>query len=282
MKHLRKWKGLLFVLPSLLGVVIFYIIPFITSMIYCFTTGIVEKKFVGFKNFIDLFSNTAYGIAVKSTVCIIGTALPLLCVLALAIALVIEKNLKKYHSLQGWLLIPMAIPVASMTLVWTDLLAEKGILSEILGRHIDWLDGNFAPLIVVGLIIWKNLGYDVLLIISSLLTLPIEYEEAAKVEGAGSIHIALWVKIPQLVPMMFFVIIISLFNCFKIFREVYLLRGEYPSKNIYMLQHFMNNNFYNLNYEVLTTAAFTLYMVIFTIIFIVTRWQQHYIKRFAE
>lgn len=282
MKCLRNWKGLLFVLPSLLGVVIFYIIPFFSSMVYCFTTGIVDKHFVGLENFIALFHNEAYGIAVKSTVCIIGIALPVLCILALAVALVIEKNLEKYRSLQGWLLIPMAIPVASMVLVWQDLFQKQGILSALVGRHTDWLSGGWAPFIVVGLIIWKNLGYDVLLIISSLLTLPKEYEEAASIEGAGSIRIALWVKVPQLVPMFFFVGIISLFNCFKIFREVYLLRGEYPSKNIYMLQHFMNNNFSNLNYEMLTTAAFTLYMVIFTIIFVVTRWQQRYIKSFVD
>lgn len=282
MDRLRKWKGLFFVLPSLLGVVIFYIIPFLSSGVYCFTTGIANKQFVGLANFIELFNNTAYGIAVKNTVCMIGVALPLLCILSLAVALVIEKNLNKYRSLQGWLLIPMAIPVASMVLVWKDLLMQDGILSELLGQHMDWLEGSLAPFIVVGLIIWKNLGYDVLLITSSLLTLPIEYEEAAKVEGAGSVSIALKVKVPQLVPMMFFVMIISLFNCFKIFREVYLLKGEYPSKNIYILQHFMNNNFANLNYEKLTTAAFILYMIIFTIIFVISKWQQHYIKSFGD
>lgn len=278
MKRLKRWKGLLFVLPSLLGVVIFYIIPFISSTFYCFTTGVVNRKFVGLANFNALFHNEAYAIAVKSTTFIIGLAMPILCGLALILALVIEGNLKRYRFLQGWLLVPMALPAASMVLVWNDLFVTKGILSSLIGKQINWLDSNWAPFIVIGLIVWKNLGYDILLIISSLLTLPKEYEEAASIEGAGSIRIALYIKIPQLVPMLFFMGIISLFNCFKIFREVYLLRKEYPNKSIYLLQHFMNNNFTNLNYEMLTTAAFILYMIIFVIIFMITKWQQRYLE----
>lgn len=270
--------GILFVLPSLCGVIIFYMVPFILSMFYCFTTGIVDRRFVGLENFKALFHNEAYGIAVKSTAFIIGIALPLLCILALSLALIVERNLRKYRFLQGWLLIPMAIPVASMVLVWEDLFRTEGVLSAILGSHNAWLDSQWAPFIMIGMIIWKNIGYDMLLIISSLLTLPIEYEESASLEGAGSIIIALWIKVPQLVPMLFFMGIISLFNCFKIFREVYLLRGDYPNKNLYILQHFMNNNFANLNYEMLTTAACVLYMLIFCVIFLVTKWQQSYIE----
>lgn len=276
MKKLKKWKGLIFVLPSLIGVFIFYIIPFISSAIYCFTTGVVDRKFVGFANFIALFHNEAYSLAVKNTCIIMGIALPLLCTMSIILALVIEKNLNKYRSLQGWLLISMAVPTASMVLVWRAVFETRGVLNGLLGTNVDWLNSDYAPFIVVGLIIWKNLGYDILLITSSLLTLPREYEEAASVEGANGIRIALWIKLPLLVPMLFFMGIISLLNCLKIFREVYLLQGDYPNKSIYMLQHFMNNNFKNLNYEMLTTAAFILYIVIFTIIYFMTRWQQRY------
>ena len=276
MKKLKKWKGLIFVLPSLIGVIIFYIIPFISSAIYCFTTGVVGRRFVGFANFTALFHNEAYSLAVKNTCIIMGIALPVLCTMAIILALVIEKNLNKYRSLQGWLLISMAVPTASMVLVWRAVFETRGILNGLLGTNVDWLNSDYAPFIVVGLIVWKNLGYDILLITSSLLTLPREYEEAASVEGASGIRIALWIKLPLLVPMLFFMGIISLLNCLKIFREVYLLQGDYPNKSIYMLQHFMNNNFKNLNYEMLTTAAFILYLVIFMIIYFMTKWQQRY------
>lgn len=279
MRGIKRWRGLLFVLPSLLGVVIFYIIPFFQSMLYCFTRGVANRKFVGLDNFVLLFKDKIYRLAVTNTLLITGIALPLLCVLAVVMAFVIETNLKKYRFLQGWLLIPMAIPVASMVLVWKDLFTKDGIVNGILHTNMNWLENGYAPLVVITMIIWKNLGYDVLLVISSLLTLPKDYEEAASLEGAGSIKIALKVKLPQLVPMLFFTVIISLFNCFKIFREVYLLYGgNYPTKSVYLLQHFMSNNFDKLDYEMLATAAFMLYICIFMIIFFLTKWQQNYIK----
>ena len=278
MKQIRKWKGLLFVLPSLSGVLVFYILPFLKSFVYCFTADLSDRRFVGLTHFKTLFNNANYRLAMGNTLFIIGIALPSLCFLSLLIALLIEKQLAKRKWLQGLLLIPMALPAASLMLVWQDLFSKEGILNAVLGTHLDWLQSDKAPWIIIGFIIWKNLGYNILLIIGTLLTMPKEYEEAAQLDGAGFFKIASFIKIPYLVPMLFFTIIISLSNCFKIFREVYLLQGDYPNRNLYLLQHFMNNHFAKLNYDLLTTAAFTLYTVIFIIIFLGARWQQRYIR----
>ena len=223
---MRRWNGVLFVFPSLLGVFIFYIFPFLQSILYCFTSGLSARRFVGFTHFTNLMSNKNYQLAMGNTLFIVGIALPALCVLALVIALLIEKALAKRKWVQGVLLIPIALPAASLMLVWQDLFAKEGLLNAILGTHIDWLQSEQAPWIVIGLIIWKNLGYNVLLILGTLLTMPKEYEEAACLDGAGSARIARSIKVPYLVPMLFFIVIISLSNCFKIFREVYLLQGE--------------------------------------------------------
>lgn len=276
-KKLKKWKGLLFVLPSLIGVVIFYIIPFIQSAVYCFTSGSQDKTFIGLNNFKKLFHNDAYHLAAINTIKVIGISVVLLCVLAVFIGMIIEQQLSKYRFIQSFLLIPMAIPTASMVLVWQDVLRRQGILSCLIGRQIEWLDSKAAIVIVIGIIIWKNIGYNVLLIISTLLTIPAEYAQAASLDGAGNIKIALYIKLPQLVPMLFFMFVISLFNANKIFRELYLLKGEYPDEKLYLLQHFMNNNFANLNYNMLTTAAFTMYLIISLIILILARIQENYI-----
>ena len=276
-KKLKKWKGLLFVLPSLIGVVIFYIIPFIQSAVYCFTSGSQDKTFIGLNNFKKLFHNDAYHLAAINTIKVIGISVVLLCVLAVFIGMIIEQQLSKYRFIQSFLLIPMAIPTASMVLVWQDVLRRQGILSCLIGRQIEWLDSKAAIVIVIGIIIWKNIGYNVLLIISTLLTIPAEYAQAASLDGAGNIKIALYIKLPQLVPMLFFMFVISLFNANKIFRELYLLKGEYPDEKLYLLQHFMNNNFANLNYNMLTTAAFTMYLIISLIILVLARIQENYI-----
>lgn len=278
MKVLKKWTGILFVMPSLIGVMIFYIIPFISSLGYCFTRGIVERKFVGLHNFMSLFQSKAYRLAIGNTLSITGVALPILCVLAVFIALLLERQLRKYKWIQGLLLIPMALPSASLMLLWQDLFMEQGIINEVLKSNVDWLNSEYAKAIIVLLIIWKNIGYSVLLIINSLLMMPKEYSEAASLDGAGFIRQSLWIKVPYIVPVLFFTVIISLVNCFKIFREVYLLQGDYPSTEIYLLQHFMNNNFNQLNYEILSSSAFILYLIIFIIVYLISRWQQKYIS----
>ena len=155
---------------------------------------------------------------------------------------------------------------------------EEGLINAILNTNIDWLQSSSAPVFIIILMVWKNLGYNVLLIISSLLSMPKEYEEAASLDGGGDVCIAYHIKIPYIIPTLFFVVVISLFNCFKIFREVFLLQGEYPSDSLYMLQHFMNNNFLKLNYQRLATAAFILYSVIFVIIYVMCYFQEKYIK----
>lgn len=276
MNKSKKILGFLFVLPSLIGVLIFYIIPFIWSFMYCFTTGVVNRKFVGLNNFKLLFSNEAYRLAIKNTVTITAIAVPAVCVISLTIALLIEKNLKKYRKLQGILLVPMAIPAASLVLVWQDLWSSHGIVNDIFNLQIDWLGSAFASLIITGIMIWKNVGYNILIVISALLALPKEYEEAAYLEGAGTITRAVCIKLPNIMHMIFFLVIISLFNSFKIFREVYLLQGSYPNENLYLLQHFMNNNFNKLNYEQVSAAAFLLYIVIFVVIYVMSYLQRRY------
>lgn len=278
MKRLKKYKGVLFVLPSLLGMMIFYIIPFISSFTYCFTSGIGSRHFVGVEHFKTLFKNPNYRLAIHNTAFITGIALPILCILSVLVTLLIEAQLKKFKWLQGLILIPMALPAASLMLVWEDLFARQGIINALLGTQISWLESSLAPWIVIFMIVWKHLGYNVLLLISTLLTMPKEYVEAAYLDGAGSVRIAYAIKLPYLMPVLFFMVIVSLSNCFKIFREVYLLQGEYPENNLYLLQHFMNNHFTKLNYELLTTSAFTLYSVIFCFIFILMKWQQRYIR----
>jgi len=276
MKRWRKWIGIAFIMPSLIGMLIFYFIPFIVSLTYCFTSGINQKKFVGLTNFKQLFENANYRLALKNTLYITGVALPLLCVMAIVGAFFIEKALAKRKWLQGTLLMPMAVPAASLMLLWQDLFSQKGLVSYLLGIQVDWLHSDVAPWIVIGMIVWKNLGYNILMMMSSLLMMPKEYEEAALLDGANGRRIGLHIKLPYLMPMLFFVFLISLLNCFKIFREVYLLQGNYPETNLYLLQHFMNNHFAKLNYELLSTAAFTLYSVIFLVILLLAKCQHRY------
>lgn len=265
----KQVVGICLVLPSFVGVAIFYLLPFFQSFFYALTKGTINRKFVGIENFVRLLSNEAYLLAVKNTAMIVGCAVPCLMLLSLGVAMVMSKYKGRHRTawLMSLLLIPLVIPSASLTLFWKDMLDRHGLINSLFNTSIDWLYSDYAGGVISLLIIWKNLGYNICLLMAALLTMPKEYEEVADLNGATRLQQAKYVVIPYLKPVLFFVGIVSLLNSFKIFREVYLLQGDYPSKQLYMLQHFMNNHFKNLNYEMLTASAFLLYIMMFGLIY---------------
>jgi multiple sugar transport system permease protein len=116
---------------------------------------------------------------------------------------------------------------------------------------------------VVLLFLWKNLGYNMILFMAGLANIPRELLEVADVEGASAAYKFFAIKLRYLSPTVLFVTILSLINSFKVFREVYLLAGNYPYESLYTLQHFMNNMFNALDYQKLSAAA--LIMAVFMV-----------------
>ena len=157
------------------------------------------------------------------------------------------------------LLNPMMVPVASIVLIWQVMFSYNGALNTYLGwfgiDKIDWMKSNWSRIVILILFLWKNLGYNMVLFISAISAVPNEQLESAKMDGANAVRRFFSIKLPYLWPTIFFVGIMSLINSFKIFREVYLLTGDYPVNELYMLQHFMNNMFSHLDNAKLTAAA---------------------------
>ena len=103
---------------------------------------------------------------------------------------------------------------------------------------------------------------------SGLSNIPKELLEVADVEGAGEVYKFFAIKLRYLSPTILFVTILSLINSFKVFREVYLLAGDYPYESLYMLQHFMNNTFKSLDYQKLSAAAVVMALVLVVVIWL--------------
>jgi multiple sugar transport system permease protein len=128
--------------------------------------------------------------------------------------------------------------------------------------RIDWLKSDWARYVIMILFLWKNIGYDMVLFMASLAAVPSEQLESAELDGANGLQKFRHIIWPRLLPTTFFVLIMSVVNSFKVFREVYLLAGAYPQDSIYTLQHFMNNMFSSLDYQKLTSAAFIMAVAI--------------------
>jgi multiple sugar transport system permease protein len=138
-----------------------------------------------------------------------------------------------------------------------------------------WLFSKNAFLVLVFIYVWKNCGYNVVLFLAGFNYIPKEIYEDARVNGATSFQVMRYVTIPMMRNSFFFVFVISIVNIFKSFREAYLIGGSLPHESIYMVQHFMTNNFANLNYQRLTIASLSVFSVIFLIVYLLyRRWRK--------
>ena len=269
--------GVLFALPSLSGFLLFFTVPFFMSLYYCFTEGISRSEFVGLKNFKSLLQSGSFLLAAKNTLIFNAVGLPLIMVLSLAFAMLLNSKIRGLRYYRSFFILPLVIPVASTILVWQIIFNEHGALSSLFEsfglRSVDWINSEWSVAVLVLLYIWKNCGYNVILFLAGLNSIPKEYYESARIDGAGSWICLTKITLPFLVPTGFFVFIISIINSLKVFRESYQLAGSYPDMHIYMLQNFMNNNFANLNYQRLSTAAFLMFLVIGLLVFILFKFE---------
>ena len=263
-------QSMCFLSPSLIGVCVFFIVPFGVVVYYSLIDGVGSRNFVFLDNFIKLFRNSAFLLAAKNTLTFSAWAVPLAVALSMILALMLEAHIPMKSQFRTFFLSPMMVPVASVVLIWQVLFNFNGTVNEFLllfgADKIDWLQSAHSQAVVIILFLWKNLGYFMILFMAGLANIPKELLEVADVEGASEWYKFFAIKLRYLSPTVLFVTILSLINSFKVFREVYLLTGDYPYETLYMLQHFMNNTFKALDYQKLSAAAVVMALVMVLII----------------
>ena len=254
----------LFVLPGFLGIMVFVLLPFLDVVKRSFTTA-VTGEFNGGKNYQAVFQNQAFLLAVENTVRFTLVCIPVLVALGLAAALMLSR-LKKKSRMKSVYLFPLAMPTATVVMVWKLVFYKQGFLNLFFTRigtftglwgeiHRDYLGTAAAFWVLVGSYVWKNMGYTVVLWLAGLAGISGEMLEAAKVDGAGSWQ-RLWrIVLPNLKGSLCTIVILSFLNSFKIYREAYLTAGAYPDQSIYLLQHLFNNWFVNLELDKMAAAA---------------------------
>lgn len=266
----NKLIGFALFSPFLIGFVVFYVAPFLLSVVYSFTKGVVEFTFVGFDNYIEVFESPAFQIAATNTFKFLLIGVPLIMVLSILLALVLHRAFRGVSWYRSIFLLPLVIPVASAVMAFQVFFAYSGVVNTWFQQiglvPVNWLDSDMAFSLLIGLYIWKNVGYNIILLLAGLNGIPDELYEVSRLEGATRFQTLRYVTLPLLMPTMFFVVIISIINSFKSFREAFLLSGTLPHTSIYLLQHFMNNNFENLNYQRLSVAAFLTFLVIISLV----------------
>lgn len=273
-KRKREYKGLLFLLPSFLGVCLFWVVPYLDVIRRSFFSA-VSGEFTGIKNYTTVFTNQAFRLAAGNTLRFFLVCIPVLVALSLLVAVLLTRRKKAMQLLKSMFLLPMAIPVASVVLLWKVLFHSQGLLNHLLAglslQGIDWMntDASFGVLVISYL--WRNLGYDIVLWVAGLGAIPTALYEAARVDGAGEWKCFLSITIPNLLPSLFTIVVLSLLNGFKVFREAYLVAGDYPQDSMYLLQHLFNNWYRDLSLDKMAAAAVVTGGVILILILLLQR-----------
>lgn len=268
-KSLKVNMGVIFLLPSLIGIIIFYVIPF-ADVVRMSLFKIISGEFAGVDNYKEVFQNPAFLTATKNTIRFWCVCLPIQIIVSFLIGSALVGKGQNVKWLKSAYLLPMAIPVACVVSFWKIFFDRQGLLNSILHYfsegNISWLNSKLAFWVLVFSYLWRNLGYDLILWIAGLSAIPNEQYEAAKVDGAGSFARFRYITIPNLKTTLFLVTILSLLNSFKIFREAYLVAGEYPDPSMYMIQHLYNNWYRDFSLDKMAAASVLHFFIIFLLV----------------
>ena len=269
-KRRRRQKEVWFLLPSLAGILAFYLLPFGVVIYYSFLKNPIEREYAGGANYAALLQNGAFRTALANTGLFLLAALPLTLLAALLLALLFDRKLYGRSFLRAAVLSPLMVPVASVVLVWRVIFERNGVLNQLLAvfgtAGADWLHSGYGVAVLAVLFLWKNVGYNMVLLLAGLGSIPRESVEIASLEGASAAQLFFRVKLRYLSPALFFAVLMSLIQSFRVFREVYVLTGDYPPDSMYLLQHFMNNTFRTLDYQKMSAAAMVICLLMLVVI----------------
>ncbi len=263
----KKKKSLwLFLLPGLAGLMVFYLVPFLGGIYFSLTDGTVDNNLVGFANYQRVWQNEVFRLGLKNSLELSLISAPLIFVLSFVLAVMLRALGRGSLIYRNILLMPYLVPTSAMLIVWMLLFDYGGIinrLSVLLGAgRVLWLESHMLRVPVVMLYVWKNIGFSVIIFSAALQSVPEEFYEYARLEGASAFKQETRITLPLILPTAFLVFVLAWVNAFKIFKEVYFIGGAYPNEAVYTLQHFMNNKFARLDYQDVTTAAYSFAVIV--------------------
>ena len=265
-----KKKSLwLFLLPGMLGLLLFYVVPFLGGIYYSMTDGTISNNIVWFANYQRVWDNEVFRLGLKNSLELSLISAPLIFIFAFVLAVMLRALREKSVGFRNLLLMPYLVPSSALMVVWMIMFDYGGIINRLvvaLGfERVLWLENTALRVPVVMLYIWKNLGFSIVLFSAALSSVPDALYEFARLEGASVVQQEMKITLPLILPTAFLVFVMAWVNAFKIFKEVYFIGGAYPSDSLYTLQHYMNNQFAKLDYQNVTTAAYSFALIVFVL-----------------
>ncbi len=267
-----------FLLPGLVLLLAFYVIPFFGGIRYSFLDGSYRDLFVGFENYRTLWQNPVFLLGLKNTLVLSLICAPLLWVLSLMTASAVYGARPFGRVFRSAVLIPYLAPASAMIMVWQVFFDYGGPLNRLLSlfgaERVLWLSGPAMRIPIVIMFLWKNIGLCTVIFLSAVQGVPESLYEAGELDGIGRIRKLFSITLPLIMPSAYLIFIVSWINAFKIFREVYFIAGAYPDQAVYTLQHYINNVYGKMNYQMVTSSAYSFALIsvlLFGILFLMQR-----------
>lgn len=249
MNKKQNRKVALFLIPGFLGVILFFLVPLGITLGMSFSEG--ESLF----HYRQVLSSKAFWLAVRNTLRLLAVGVPGIMAGGILLAVVFHtlfrRRMPGVRPVFLLYLLPLVIPSAVVAflaeLLFPDLQAPK----------VSWL--------ITGIYIWKQLPYVLLAAFLGLRSIPEQVYDAAQLDGAGGINMLRYMMLPLLKPYILVGCVLAFLGVFRIFRESYLLFGNYPDQTVYFLQNYMNNLFYAANYGQLAAVS-ELFLVLLSVL----------------
>jgi multiple sugar transport system permease protein len=285
----NQWAWVaLFIAPSLIGLLLFTVYPILASFWVAFQDWnlLSPPTFVGFDNFIELWQDEAFWNALQHTLLFIALYVPIVFILALALALFLNQKLRGMLVVRTATFLPVVASWVVVSLIWKWLFNPSyGLINyglSFLGiTGPDWLfDPTTAVYALVITSVWKDLGYIALLYLGGLQAISESYYEAAKIDGAGRWEIVRHITLPLLTPTMFFVLMTLLINYFQMFEQVWLMpmRDSAADRQLEVVVTEVVKNAFSYNRMGYASAmSWVLFVIIFVITFVQLRLQNRWV-----
>lgn len=263
----ERVAGWIFILPALLGTLIFIVIPVICSFGLSFTKWDLLNPihFVGLANYKEIFSEALfYKILANTIVFAIATSV-LGVIIPLILACILNSKIRGAEFYKTAYFLPFITPMIVIGVVWEWIFDPNiGLLNHVLNLHVNWLyDTHFAMPALIIVSVWKLIGYNMIIFLSSLAGISQSLFEAAKIDGATPLQTFRDVTIPLLSPSIFFVVIITAISSFQVFDLIYLMTqgGPLDSTNV-LVYAIYQNAFEYFNIGKASAIAYVLFFII--------------------
>jgi ABC-type sugar transport systems, permease components len=282
--------GYTFILPNIIGVLLFTLFPMVFSLFISFTDwdytkGFGNWNFIGVQNFIEMWKDKWFTDSLINTIVFAVVVVPVTIFLALVLAVVVDRFCFAKLPIRLAMFMPYISNVVAVAIVWVMMYSPWGPFTQLVKlfgveNPPQWLgDSTWALPAIMLMTIWSNLGYAVMIYTSALQSLPQDVYEAADVDGAGEIRKFFKLTVPFLSPTTFFLVITTFISSFQVFAPIQIMTRGGPGTSTHVLVYYIYTSaftFYRMGYA--SAMSWILFLILFAITIVQWRGQKKWVS----